>query len=36
LIVWVTSNAKAKGAFGLNLKWPSWRDGVRRGLGDPL
>jgi 2-alkyl-3-oxoalkanoate reductase len=30
------SNAKAKGAFGLNLKWPSWRDGFRRGLGDPL
>ena len=28
--------SKAKGAFGLNLKWPSWRDGFRRGLGDPL
>jgi 2-alkyl-3-oxoalkanoate reductase len=29
------SNAKAKGAFGLNLLWTSWRDGFRRGLGDP-
>jgi nucleoside-diphosphate-sugar epimerase len=27
------SNAKAKEAFGLNLTWPSWRDGFRRGLG---
>jgi 2-alkyl-3-oxoalkanoate reductase len=27
--------AKAKGAFGLNLIWPSWRDAFR-GLGDPL
>ncbi|MGB6325039.1 MAG: NAD-dependent epimerase/dehydratase family protein [Methylocella sp.] len=29
------SNAKAKQAFGVNLIWPSWRDGFRRGLGDP-
>jgi nucleoside-diphosphate-sugar epimerase len=29
------SNAKAKQAFGLNLIWPSWRDGFKRGLGDP-
>jgi len=29
------SNAKAKRAFGLNLIWPSWRDGFKRGLGDP-
>jgi 2-alkyl-3-oxoalkanoate reductase len=28
------SNAKAKQAFGLNLIWPSWRDGFKRGLGD--
>jgi 2-alkyl-3-oxoalkanoate reductase len=27
------SNAKAKEAFGLDLTWPSWRDGFRRGLG---
>jgi nucleoside-diphosphate-sugar epimerase len=29
------SNAKAKRAFGVNLIWPSWRDGFKRGLGDP-
>ena len=29
------SNTKAKRAFGLNLIWPSWRDGFKRGLGDP-
>ncbi|MGH6821650.1 MAG: NAD(P)-dependent oxidoreductase, partial [Methylocella sp.] len=29
------SNAKAKRAFGLNLIWPSWRDGFKRGLDDP-
>jgi 2-alkyl-3-oxoalkanoate reductase len=29
------SNAKAKRAFGLSLIWPSWRDGFKRGLGDP-
>ncbi|MGA7385888.1 MAG: NAD(P)-dependent oxidoreductase [Methylocella sp.] len=29
------SNAKAKQAFGLNLLWPSWRDGFKEGLGDP-
>jgi nucleoside-diphosphate-sugar epimerase len=29
------SNAKAKHAFGLNLIWPSWRDGFKKGLGDP-
>ncbi|MGH6793638.1 MAG: NAD-dependent epimerase/dehydratase family protein [Methylocella sp.] len=29
------SNAKAKRAFGVNLIWPSWRDGFRSGLGDP-
>lgn len=29
------SNAKAKRAFGLNLMWPSWRVGFRRGLSDP-
>ncbi|MGH6831655.1 MAG: NAD-dependent epimerase/dehydratase family protein, partial [Methyloceanibacter sp.] len=29
------SNAKAKGAFGVNLIWPSWRDGFREGLGNP-
>lgn len=29
------SNAKAKHAFGLDLIWPSWRDGFMRGLGDP-
>jgi nucleoside-diphosphate-sugar epimerase len=28
------SNAKAKETFGLDLTWPSWRDGFRRGLGD--
>jgi 2-alkyl-3-oxoalkanoate reductase len=28
------SNAKAKQAFGLNLIWPSWRDGFKEGLGD--
>ena len=33
--VWSASNAKAKQAFGLNLIWPSWRDGFKRGLGDP-
>jgi 2-alkyl-3-oxoalkanoate reductase len=29
------SNAKAKRAFGVNLIWPSWRDGFKGGLGDP-
>lgn len=29
------SNAKAKQAFGLDLIWPSWRDGFRRGLDNP-
>jgi 2-alkyl-3-oxoalkanoate reductase len=29
------SNAKAKHAFGLNLIWPSWRDGFKEGLRDP-
>jgi nucleoside-diphosphate-sugar epimerase len=29
------SNAKAKRAFGLELIWPSWRDGFKKGLGDP-
>jgi 2-alkyl-3-oxoalkanoate reductase len=29
------SNAKAKQAFGLNLIWPSWRDGFKEGLGNP-
>ncbi len=29
------SNAKAKQAFGVNLIWPSWRDGFKEGLGDP-
>jgi nucleoside-diphosphate-sugar epimerase len=29
------SNTNAKRAFGLNLIWPSWRDGFKRGLGDP-
>jgi 2-alkyl-3-oxoalkanoate reductase len=29
------SNAKAKRAFGVNLIWPSWRDGFKEGLGDP-
>jgi 2-alkyl-3-oxoalkanoate reductase len=29
------SNAKAKRAFGLNLIWPSWRDGFKSGLGNP-
>jgi hypothetical protein len=29
------SNTKAKRAFGLNLIWPSWREGFKRGLGDP-
>jgi 2-alkyl-3-oxoalkanoate reductase len=29
------SNAKAKRTFGVNLLWPSWRDGFRSGLGDP-
>jgi nucleoside-diphosphate-sugar epimerase len=28
------SNAKAKRAFGLDLIWPSWRDGFREGLRD--
>jgi nucleoside-diphosphate-sugar epimerase len=28
------SNVKAKQAFGLNLLWPSWRDGFKKGLGD--
>ncbi|MGH6836176.1 MAG: NAD-dependent epimerase/dehydratase family protein [Methylocella sp.] len=28
------SNAKAKRTFGVNLIWPSWRDGFRTGLGD--
>ncbi len=28
------SNAKAKRAFDLDLIWPSWRDGFRRGLCD--
>jgi 2-alkyl-3-oxoalkanoate reductase len=28
------SNAKAKGAFGVNLIWPSWRDGFKEGLGN--
>jgi len=32
---WGASNAKAKGALGLNLIWPSWRDGFQRVLGDP-
>lgn len=30
------SNKKAKQSFRLSLKWPSWRDGFRRGLGGPL
>jgi nucleoside-diphosphate-sugar epimerase len=29
------SNAKAKQALGVNLIWPSWRDGFKGGLGDP-
>ncbi|HEX3494681.1 MAG TPA: NAD(P)-dependent oxidoreductase [Methylocella sp.] len=29
------SNAKAKQALGVNLIWPSWRDGFKEGLGDP-
>jgi 2-alkyl-3-oxoalkanoate reductase len=29
------SNAKAKQAFGVNLIWPSWRDGFKEGLRDP-
>jgi 2-alkyl-3-oxoalkanoate reductase len=29
------SNSKAKRAFGVNLLWPSWRDGFRSGLSDP-
>ena len=29
------SNAKAKQTFGLNLILPSWRDGFKKGLGDP-
>ncbi|MGH6837800.1 MAG: NAD-dependent epimerase/dehydratase family protein [Methylocella sp.] len=29
------SNAKAKRTFGINLLWPSWRDGFRSGLADP-
>jgi nucleoside-diphosphate-sugar epimerase len=29
------SNAKAKRAFGLDLLWPSWRDGFQQGLSDP-
>jgi nucleoside-diphosphate-sugar epimerase len=29
------SNAKAKRALGVDLIWPSWRDGFKRGLGDP-
>jgi 2-alkyl-3-oxoalkanoate reductase len=28
------SNAKAKRAFGLDLIWPSWREGFRCGLDD--
>lgn len=28
------SNAKAKRELGWKLRWPSWRDGFRRGLGD--
>lgn len=29
------SNAKAKKTFGLEVRWPSWREGFRRGLSDP-
>jgi NAD dependent epimerase/dehydratase family enzyme len=29
------SNAEAKRSFGLDLLWPSWREGFRTGLGDP-
>lgn len=29
------SNAKAKQALGVNLIWPSWRDGFKEGLVDP-
>lgn len=40
-IIFMTStrgaaNAKAKRAFGLDLIWPSWRDGFRQGLSDPV
>ena len=28
------SNAKAKRSFGLDLLWPSWREGFRTGLDD--
>jgi 2-alkyl-3-oxoalkanoate reductase len=28
------SNGKAKRAFGLDLIWPSWRDGFKTGLGN--
>jgi nucleoside-diphosphate-sugar epimerase len=29
------SNAKAKAVLGWTPRWPSWRDGFRRGLGAP-